>query len=203
MAAKFLVRGELRLKNALLVNARKRLGMTQTAFAATVGMHGVHYCNIENLRVFPSELLQERIAAVAGHPVDALFPAELRAVAKAHEQPRVAEVAVEPRRLLAVMGRNAQALAPPADDPEHRLNGSNIAAAMQDAVAGLTLRERLLVSMRFGLNGDEPMTVQGIGDALGMSHANARYIEISALRKLRRRLEGIGEDVTAFLARAD
>ena len=54
------------------------------------------------------------------------------------------------------------------------------------ALATLDRREREVVSLRFGLDGDEPRTLQEIGDQLHLSRERVRQIESSAKEKLRR-----------------
>jgi RNA polymerase primary sigma factor len=53
-------------------------------------------------------------------------------------------------------------------------------------VAELDDKEREVIQMRFGLEGDEPRTLQEIGDALGVSRERIRQIESRAKEKLRR-----------------
>lgn len=45
--------------------------------------------------------------------------------------------------------------------------------------------ERQTLSLRFGLEGDQPMTLEAVGKRLGMSRERARQLELLALRKLR------------------
>ena len=49
----------------------------------------------------------------------------------------------------------------------------------------LTDREREVVVKRFGLDGNAPKTLEGIGDELGVTRERIRQIESKALRKLR------------------
>ena len=53
-------------------------------------------------------------------------------------------------------------------------------------VAELDEKEREVIEMRFGLDGEEPRTLQEIGDALGVSRERIRQIESRAKEKLRR-----------------
>ncbi len=50
-------------------------------------------------------------------------------------------------------------------------------------------RERTIVSLRFGLDGDEPMTLKEVGQRLGVTREWVRKIEVRAVKKL----EGDGE----------
>jgi RNA polymerase sigma factor (sigma-70 family) len=51
--------------------------------------------------------------------------------------------------------------------------------------AVLTTQERLILTMRFGLNGNDPMTYKEVGEALGIRNNTVRDHEMKALRKLR------------------
>lgn len=57
---------------------------------------------------------------------------------------------------------------------------------LQKALAVLTPRERKVISLRFGLDGDEPLTLREVGEAVGVSRERARQVEEEALGKLRR-----------------
>jgi RNA polymerase sigma factor (sigma-70 family) len=52
-------------------------------------------------------------------------------------------------------------------------------------VAALSERERLVVEMRFGLNGGTICTLEMIGERLGVSAERIRKIQLAAISKLR------------------
>ena len=61
-----------------------------------------------------------------------------------------------------------------------------------NSVAELDAKERDVLRMRFGLDGEEPKTLQEIGEALGLSREHIRQIESKAKEKLRRRRHAQG-----------
>jgi RNA polymerase primary sigma factor len=63
---------------------------------------------------------------------------------------------------------------------------------IQDMVGGLDDKEREVIRMRFGLGGDEPKTLQEIGETMGLSRERIRQIESRAKEKLRRSREAAG-----------
>jgi RNA polymerase primary sigma factor len=58
---------------------------------------------------------------------------------------------------------------------------ADLAGVLQD----LTDTEREVVTLRFGLRGDEPMTLESIGRRIGVTRERVRQIEAGALRRLR------------------
>lgn len=56
---------------------------------------------------------------------------------------------------------------------------------MRNVLGELQDRERQVLAMRYGLNGEQPRTLEDIGDILGVSRERVRQIEAKALRKLR------------------
>ncbi len=63
---------------------------------------------------------------------------------------------------------------------------------IQAMVEELEEKEREVIKMRFGLDGEEPKTLQEIGDAMGLSRERIRQIESRAKEKLRRSREAQG-----------
>jgi len=74
-----------------------------------------------------------------------------------------------------------------AEDPEARLLTIDRRAKIDEALATLTERERLVIRLRFGLDPDESeQTLETIGRQLGVSRERVRQIQVQALEKLRR-----------------
>jgi len=69
---------------------------------------------------------------------------------------------------------------------------SSFEQRIQDMVGGLDEKEREVIKMRFGLDGDEPKTLQEIGETMGLSRERIRQIESRAKEKLRRSREAHG-----------
>ena len=69
--------------------------------------------------------------------------------------------------------------------PEEELTISLQSEAVRTAVARLPEREREVVKMRFGINGDpDPKSLEQIGKQLGMTRERVRQIEAAALERL-------------------
>jgi RNA polymerase primary sigma factor len=63
---------------------------------------------------------------------------------------------------------------------------------IQSMVGDLDAKEREVIRMRFGLDGEEPRTLQEIGEAMDLSRERIRQIESRAKEKLRRSREAAG-----------
>jgi len=62
---------------------------------------------------------------------------------------------------------------------------------VRDVLRAIEVRDARVLSMRYGLGGGEPMTLQQIGEELGISRERVRQLEARALEKLR---EVLGHD---------
>jgi RNA polymerase sigma factor (sigma-70 family) len=63
---------------------------------------------------------------------------------------------------------------------------------IQSMVGELDEKEREVIRMRFGLDGEEPRTLQEIGETMALSRERIRQIESRAKEKLRRSREAQG-----------
>ena len=57
---------------------------------------------------------------------------------------------------------------------------------LQKTLAGLPERERRIIELRYGLNGNEPMTLEQVGQAFGVTRERIRQMEIRTLRRLQK-----------------
>ena len=68
--------------------------------------------------------------------------------------------------------------------------GAGLAAAedldrVMDLLGRMAPREAAVLRMRFGLDGEEPLTLKEVGERLGLTRERVRQIEVEALGKLR------------------
>lgn len=70
------------------------------------------------------------------------------------------------------------------NDPENVVVGTAMADAVKGILASTTDKERQVLQMRFGFEGD-PMSLEAIAKVMGLSRERVRQIEVSALGKLR------------------
>jgi RNA polymerase primary sigma factor len=69
---------------------------------------------------------------------------------------------------------------------EYQIIKSSIEHQIREILAELDDKEALVLKWRFGLDDDQPKTLQDIGDALHLSRERIRQIEQKAMRKLSR-----------------
>mgnify|MGYP001825390443 FL=1 len=75
---------------------------------------------------------------------------------------------------------------------EVQMMRSSFERLIQSMVGDLDAKEREVIRMRFGLDGEEPRTLQEIGEVMELSRERIRQIESRAKEKLRRSREAQG-----------
>ena len=73
------------------------------------------------------------------------------------------------------------------DDLDRKLNAQKLGRFIREA---LSEREQTVIVLRYGLNGQEPMTQKQVAQRLGISRSYVSRIETKALKLLRKRYEG-------------
>ncbi len=71
-------------------------------------------------------------------------------------------------------------------DAEEELIKKSFVEHLMESLSILSERERQVLIHRFGLNGEEPKTLQDIGKILGLSRERVRQIEKAAFNKIKR-----------------
>jgi len=81
----------------------------------------------------------------------------------------------------------------PDDDPTAELAVTLEDGALARALESLSPRQQRVLELRFGLSGDEPISLQKVGEELGVTPERARQLEQSALEQLSRNRELLEE----------
>jgi RNA polymerase primary sigma factor len=68
--------------------------------------------------------------------------------------------------------------------PDSNMTRSDDLKQVMDLLDQMDKREAAVLRLRFGLDGDEPMTLKEIGDRLGLTRERVRQIEVLALKKM-------------------
>jgi RNA polymerase sigma factor (sigma-70 family) len=107
------------------------------------------------------------------------------------------DVAATPLSLETPVGEGTGVLADVVADRDRPASDAVAGALRQQADVRAILEtlpptERTVLTLRFGLEDEAPMTLEAIGQRLGLTRERIRQIEGAALRKLRARLEARG-----------
>jgi len=73
-------------------------------------------------------------------------------------------------------------------DPVEEAGDSLRRQAVRNAIADLGEREARILELRFGFDGNEPWTLDAIGEELGLTRERVRQLERDAMVRLERRL---------------
>lgn len=101
--------------------------------------------------------------------------------------------AIEPLSLETPIGEEGESRladlipAPDAHNPVVEATRGALRDEIMIALSELTEREKDVIMLRYGLDGDEPRTLEEVGRALEVTRERVRQIEASALGKLRKR----------------
>ncbi len=81
----------------------------------------------------------------------------------------------------------------PGTSPEDFVTQSSLSNDLESLMAELTTQQREVLSLRFGLNDGQALTLSRIGEILNISRERVRQIEREALGKLRKSKVGMNE----------
>lgn len=174
----------LRLRNNLLKERRKALGMNQRAFAEAAGVGLCTYRELEALRQSPrtrsGDWREVALVLARFHCVEPedLFPPAVLGI----EQP----VAVRKLDGAEIRRQLTSQQAPAIESPDALHDRAELRAIIARALDDLGPRQAEVLRRRFGMDAGEPATLEEISEALDLSRERVRQIELVALKRLRR-----------------
>jgi RNA polymerase primary sigma factor len=71
------------------------------------------------------------------------------------------------------------------DRPDAQVTKLMREAGVQDILAGLPMRERRVIELRYGLDPEGPLTLEEIGSRVGLTRERVRQIEVKTLQMLK------------------
>jgi RNA polymerase nonessential primary-like sigma factor len=79
-----------------------------------------------------------------------------------------------------------------AHDPEESLQSNDLQSSISRWLDELSEKQREVLSRRFGLRGHEMMTLEDVGQEIGLTRERVRQIQVEALRRLKDKMESQG-----------
>ncbi|MES2933968.1 MAG: sigma-70 family RNA polymerase sigma factor, partial [Pseudomonadota bacterium] len=83
-----------------------------------------------------------------------------------------------------------------ADGPDSRAEHHEMTILVRDWLGTLPDKQRIVIMRRFGLDNDDPATLETLADEMGVTRERVRQIQQEALLKLKRAMaaRGVGRD---------
>jgi len=173
--------------NARLIDARKSKGWTQKDMALLTGFSTAYLGHIETLRVIPSEVAMDEIAAALNLPKDYLFPeALIGAMKDGLFDHRVVEL--QEQHIVRLAEARRAGLLPQGiteDEAVEAVDRAILQERLSEAMSSLTEKEQRVIKLRFGLEDGHSLTLEEVGKEFNVTRDRIRQIEAKAIRKLR------------------
>lgn len=171
----------IRIKNNRLVERREKLGVSALAFAAMVGVNYVTYIKYENLKSYPLRgkspgswtAQAKKIADFYGVQPEELWPNIVRKIKKNEVRKKI-----NAEQAYLLVGEGTARLS---ENTEDTVIKRELARDINAVLATLTPREEKVLRCLY----KEDLTLQEVGEKMGVSPGRIRQIEQKALRRLR------------------
>ena len=180
------LRATLLLRNEAMIAARERLGLSQSALGKRANVPIGFIMRCEKLD-YPKRAYEEKVIVLATFlkiSVDDIVPTEL--VGETIRNRYIQKIQISPEHLLEYRDTFHSRNILPAVDIE--LSEAESLNRVMDVLSGLlqTLshREREILKLRFGLDGEEAHTLEEVGRIFRVCRDRVRQIEAKAIRKL-------------------
>jgi len=172
---------KVQVRNNHLLERRKRAGHSRASLCREANLCESLYGRLEACKLEPITQAREwrkialDLSDFYGVLPDELFPASIMMIKDPEGSAKMGAREVS----------QWMSLENPQDEME-RLTEGRIFSNQLLEKANLTERERILIECRFGLNGRQPETLEGLMPEFKVSRERVRQIEKKVLRKLRR-----------------
>jgi len=184
-----MVRLKLLTRNARLIDARKKWGLTQKNLADMAEIEANQMSFIENLKRIPTEQEAANISCVLDKPVEELFPPEIIAATELGVfDKRKMEVDLGALQVTQLTQGLQKGLLTTGiiENVDEEVDRELLSEQLQKVMdATLEPREKKVLELRFGLTGKPPMTLEEVGREFEVNRERVRQIEGKAIRKLR------------------
>jgi RNA polymerase sigma factor (sigma-70 family) len=167
---------KVRLFNWSLDRAIKAQGWKRAEAAKACGVSLQTLFHWLAFKSYPKERKRMDVSIVLGVSDEIIFPAEIERF-RITKQPEPVSFGKEEALALGLCSQEV--------DPEQIAIRESLQGAMQGAMQRLSEREKLVLNLRFGLAGEESLSLREVGVSLGVTPERIRQMEARALRKLR------------------
>ena len=182
----FDIRIEARLKNAAVINAREDLGLTAKEASKLIGISYHTYLAVEGMRYFPGPQTRRKICDFYGLLEEKVFPEELR---ESEPGKLILEREIPRSKLLPLSEASVRHFLPSTTMNED-IEESERREVINGAIGRLGIREAAILRLYFGLEGNDPLSYEAIGNKFGLSGGRVQQIAKDALKKLRNKNRG-------------
>jgi len=165
-----------RVFNWSLDRAIRAKGWNRREAAAACGVHWQTLSKWLGFQSYPREAKALEVAVVLGVSDEILFPAEIKGF-RITKQPEPVSFGREEALAFGMLSQEI--------DPERVAIQGSLTDAIKEAMQGLREREKLVLKLRFGLEGEEALTLTDVAAVVGVTRERIRQIEAKALRLLR------------------
>lgn len=171
----------VRAKNNHLKERRDAAGLTCRELSERIGVQYGEYINLENMRISPLHrrtgefrAIAQKVAAFYRCLPEDIFPEAVLVIENAKAVRKI-----DAEDALALMGNTGALL------PDRVAMDGEAKEALKKALTTLRPRDKEILELRFGLNGNREHTLEEIGDLFEVDGQRIRQIEARALRELR------------------
>ena len=168
--------------NVRMRRLREFLGLTQKELGRQVGVSAATMSHIEGFLKFPPKVLADKIAFVLRTTKEDIFPDWLKFYVLDKRTREFVSTGMEMQQAIE-SGWDEQETG---GDPNQRAEDSDRDSRIREIVGTLTPRERQVLILRFGLDGEGIRTLEQVGDIIHRSPERVRQIEAQALHNLRK-----------------
>jgi len=179
------LRATIQVRNDHMLKARERLGLTQADVAGIAGVSISLIGCLERLQ-FPSTYRYEEALLIADAlhvPVESVLPEEMVGWQGKTKFAYTEEVPI--KKLLDYENRTTTHYL--LESPDVAIEKSDDLARLKLLIKTLSYREREIIKLRYGLDGEFSYTLEEVGRIFGVTREVIRQVEARAIRKLEMR----------------
>lgn len=159
------------------------LGLSQGCVGRWLALKGVPSQRLRNSARW--QATEKKLMELTGQSVDELFPQALSSNDFLDRPKTIEQTRGIPMSMLSGTALAPQALPLPDEILEWAEEQAGLSCAIASALTTLTPREQRILTLRYGLSGGEPQSLEQVGDCEHVGKERIRQIEVKALRKLR------------------